>query len=76
MTMKNEDFKIRPMKKWELAQMYKPNVLRASAVRSLRRWITDCPGLERELDTTDYSPKNREFTAAQVEIIVQFLGRP
>jgi hypothetical protein len=74
--MKNEDFKIRPMKKWELAQMYKPNISRVGAVHSLRRWIGDSPELQRELNAADYNPRSKDLTALQVELIVRYLGVP
>jgi hypothetical protein len=74
--MENEEFKVRPMKKWELAQMYKPNITRVAAVHSLRRWINDCPELRRELNAADYNPRSKDLTSIQVELIVQYLGRP
>jgi transposase len=76
-TMKEEpEFKIRPMKKWELAQMYKPDVSRKSAVHTLKDWIKNNPELGRELRATNYNHRSKELTAVQVELITFYLGKP
>jgi hypothetical protein len=75
--MKEEpEFKIRPMKKWELAQMYKPNISRKSAVHTLKDWINNNPELVRELRATNYNHRSKELTAVQVELITFYLGKP
>jgi hypothetical protein len=76
-TMKEEpEFKVRPMKKWELAQMYRPGIQRKSAVDGLTNWINGCPDLLRELRATNYNPRSKVLTAVQVELITFYLGKP
>jgi hypothetical protein len=71
-----QNFKVRPMKKWELAQMYKPEIQRKSAVDGLTDWINGCPDLLRELRATNYNPRSKVLTAVQVELITFYLGKP
>jgi hypothetical protein len=71
-----QEFKIRPMKKWELAQMYRPGIKVDSAVDGLNRWIKGDPELQRELRSTGYNPRCKYLTAVQVELITEYLGRP
>jgi hypothetical protein len=76
-TMKEEpEFKVRPMKKWELAQMYMPGLSRDSASRTLRNWIKRDTELLRELRATNYNQRSKQLTAIQVELITQFIGLP
>ena len=75
--MENEElFKIRCYTKGELASLYTPWVNRKSAVRNLRRWIIRNKDLSVALDALGYRPADRILSAAQVRVIVGYLGEP
>ena len=65
------------MKRRSLALQYFPDRKPVEAVRSLRRWIDNCPDLVaalRELNI-DYNNK-RDLTIRQVRLIMYYLGDP
>lgn len=62
--------------KAEIARMYFPNIAPESAVRTLRRWMAQCPDLNAALAETGYLPTQRYLTLQQVELIFRFFGHP
>lgn len=62
--------------KFQLAQLYFPDLNDRSARRRLNRWIHQANGLQQELESTGYSPLQHSFSQKQVEIIYKYLGEP
>ncbi len=71
-----ESFPIRCYGKGELAQIYLPNVLYRSALKSFNEWLERAPGLMAALEEAGYTPASRRYTPAQVRLIVDALGEP
>jgi len=69
-------FKIRTYGVGELARLYNPYSLPASATRQLRRWISYHPELSDRLHELGYYPGLKVFTPKQVECLVKHLGEP
>ena len=65
------------MKRRDLAKLYFPEMSDVEAVRSLRRWIEGCPDLVAALEEQSMPfKKNRNLSARQVRIIMEYLGDP
>lgn len=62
--------------KSELALRYMPNVLPASARRTLRAWIEKNPELKAALAKAGYTDKAVILTPAQIQIHYDYLGEP
>jgi len=71
-----DTFTIRAYTKKELALMYFPDSMPRTAVSHLMAWITRCPQLMTQLQTTGYLPTCKAFTPRQVKAIVEHLGEP
>ena len=57
--------------------MYFPDKTPDQAVRNLRRWIENCPDLVAALKEIGIPRKhNKDLTARQVRIIMEYLGDP
>ena len=57
--------------------MYFPDKSPVEAVRTLRRWIENCPALVAALNDISLSHKKKQIlTARQVRIIMEYLGDP
>lgn len=76
--MENEDtpFRYRSFGKSELASLYIPDILPASAMREFNEWINAFPGLAEQLCATGLAPKSKRYTPAQVKLIAEALGSP
>ena len=65
------------MKRRSLALQYFPDRKPVEAVRSLRRWIDNCPDLVSALRELNIDYKNkRDLTIRQVRLIMYYLGDP
>lgn len=73
---KNNSFHYGALTKTELAQLYFPERLPASARRKLNYWIAHNKQLTECLVLTGYKPRNIELTPAQVDLIIEYLGEP
>lgn len=69
-------FHLHSYPKYELAWMYFPGVNKASATRSLRRWIMQCRDLNDRLIDAGYNAKQKIYTRQQVELIIEYIGLP
>ena len=70
-------FQLKKMKRRDLAKKYFPEMSDVEAVRSLRRWIEGCPDLVAALEELSMPlKKNRNLSARQVRIIMEYLGDP
>lgn len=74
--MENAKFTIRCYDKCELAQLYFPTLEVNASVDKLRRWIRKCHPLMEEIDTMDFRPKMKMYTAREVRLITRHLGDP
>lgn len=74
--MNTEKFKIRTYRKSELAQLYRPEICKASALQCLTRWIARCEPLSRQLYASPGARRGQFFTAHEVRLIVKYLGYP
>jgi len=77
--MKNElstPFLIRTYGVGELARLYNPYSLPASATRQLYRWIHHHPTLPAKLAELGYHPGQKVFTPKQVQCLIEHLGEP
>lgn len=74
--MKEEKFKIRTYRKSELAQLYRPEISKASALQCLSRWINRCKPLAEELNRNEQCRRGHFYTATEVRLIVKYLGCP
>lgn len=65
------------MKRRDLATLYFPDKSPIEAVRSLRRWIANCPDLVAALNALGVeSKKKKDLTVRQVRLIIEYLGDP
>ena len=71
-----EHFQCRAYGKSELAQLYCPYIEPKTAVAKLKRWIALKPGLSEALEATGLTPFAKQYTPAQVRLIVEGLGEP
>lgn len=69
-------FVCRSYGKSELAALYLPNILPASANKAFNEWIEAFPGLSRELAANGLTLHSKRYTPAQVRIITGALGEP
>ena len=70
-------FKFFPMTRRALASMYFSDKSPIEAVRSLRRWIVNCPDRVSALEEIDQPyKKTKILTARQGRLIMQYLGDP
>ena len=60
----------------ELALLYFPNILPASASTQLSRWIRRDPELLSALEAIGYRKGRRVYTPLQVRVIVEHMGDP
>lgn len=60
----------------ELAQLYFPNILPASASSQLTRWIARDEELREALRRAGHRPGTRIYTPLQVSILIDHLGEP
>lgn len=74
--MNMNTFKIRTYGRTELAQKYCPNMTARAAFRKLMQWIDLYPELNEQLANHGYTPHQRTYTPAQVQLIVDALGEP
>lgn len=56
--------------------LYNPHYTRRTALRKLNVWIRQFPGLEESLLASGMRPQAREYSAYQVQLIVEHLGTP
>lgn len=70
------EFRIRTYGFGELAQEYLPGIHPSSASRRLNAWINRNQKLVESLRAKGYKRKDKTLTPAQVELIVEYLGRP
>ncbi len=64
------------MKRRDLALQYFPDKSPVEAVRSLRRWISNCPALIAALSEAGVTSRKKDLTIRQVRIIMHYLGDP
>ena len=64
------------MYKFQLARAYNPQLSNESAVQVLNRWIAKSPELTEQLRDAGYSKWQKILTPAQVQVIINHLGRP
>lgn len=69
-------FVCRSYGKSELAALYLPDILPASATKELNEWIAAFPGLTEQLAATGLARKSKRYTPAQVKLITAALGEP
>lgn len=53
-----------------------PEISPKSAASELRKWIGKSPGLTEALSATGLRTKDKRYTPAQVELIVEAIGEP
>lgn len=73
---KEEPFQCHAYGKSELALRYCPDIEPKTAVAKLNRWITLKPGLKDALAATGLCPRAKQFTPAQVQLIINAIGEP
>lgn len=69
-------FRAQTLGRTQLATLYLPNYTPEAAWRRLREWIAYSPTLPRRLSDLGYTGRQRLFTPAQVQAIVEELGEP
>ena len=74
--MKEEDFKVKPYGKSELAMMYFPESDPHVALNRLNNWIRRCPPLVAALAGCYQSTRAKYFSPKAVRLIVEYLGEP
>ena len=73
---KEDEFVCRTYGKSELAQLYCPDIEPKTAVAKLNQWIALKPGLKEALAKTGLQHCAKQYTPAQVRLIVDALGEP
>lgn len=71
-----EDFRTRSYGKGELASMYITGVTQQSAVNRFNQWIRKVPNLEKKLQELGAKNRDRSYTPAQVQAIIEAIGEP
>ena len=75
--MKQEEiFEIRAYSFQELAMAYAPDLSLGAATNRLSQWIRRGEGLCEELLDVGWTPRSKNFTPMQVQVIVDYLGAP
>ena len=75
--MKQEEpFEIRAYSFQELAMAYGPELSLGAATNRLGQWIRRGEGLKEELLDVGWTPRSKNFTPMQVQVIVDYLGAP
>lgn len=69
-------FVYRSYGKSELAALYLPHILPASAMKEFNEWINAFPGLTGQLAATGLAKRSKRYTPAQVRLIATALGEP
>jgi hypothetical protein len=69
-------FEIRTFGFGELAQLYFPNVTKASASRMFSQWIYNSPQLVDKLQKTNWKKRSKYFTPKQVKTIIEWFDEP
>lgn len=62
--------------KFQIAQLYFPELDDRSARRKLARWMQQAHGLMPALRQTGYNPRQHGFTQKQLAIVYEYLGEP
>lgn len=71
------EFRIRQYGRTELALLYSPDITPKAAWKKLQQWISYHPQLPLTLRRLGYDARRqRIFTPAQVEAIVEAIGEP
>ena len=60
----------------ELAQLYFPQVTKASASRMFSQWIYNCPDLVSKLLELDWKKRAKYFTPKQVKVLIGHFDPP
>ena len=63
-----------PVSRQQLAQYYFPSKTVSSAVRRMRRWISDDSALRRDLQAVGCYPRQKWFNRDQVEVFHKYFG--
>ena len=74
--MMMDEFEVRSYGWQELAVLYGPDLMPASAGKRLSKWVGADPVLETELQGYGWRKGKKTLTPRQVKTIVQFLGEP
>ena len=74
--MTQNEWRIRPYYKSELAEAYAPFLANGSALNRLAHWIDLNAPLSEALAQTGYRRSQRVFTSRQVALIFEYLGEP
>ena len=71
-----KQFEIRTFGFGELAQLYFPNVTKASASRMFSQWIHSCPQLINKLSELNWKSRSKYFTPKQVKVLIEHFDPP
>ena len=63
-----QTFRLRTYKKNELAMMYFPDVSKDAASRNFRRWIRQCPPMQKDLRAIGYDKNCQHLLKAEEAI--------
>jgi hypothetical protein len=74
--MNEETFKVRAYGFGELAQLYFPEIARASASIQLKRWICENDELMKNLKSKGYKTGKKILTPIMVGFIIEEFGIP
>ena len=75
--MKQETaFEVRTYSFQELALSYAPDLSIGAATNRLSQWIRQGKSLKAELLDVGWTPRSKNFTPMQVQVIVDYLGAP
>lgn len=69
-------FEIRTFGFGELAQLYFPNVTKASASRMFSQWIYSSPQLLKRLLILNWKKRAKYFTPKQVKVLIEYFDPP
>ena len=70
------EFEVRSYGWQELAVLYGPDLMPASAGKRLSKWVGVNPELKTELESAKAMKGKKMLTPLQVRTIVQYLGEP
>ena len=74
--MEEQEFKVKPYRFGDLAQMYYPDHNYDSALRHFREEMHLTRGMWKAMTAVGYKEKRKYLSRSQVRTIVQFLGEP
>ena len=74
--MDDKEFQIRTYGFGELAQLYFPNIAKASASRMFSQWVQSSPQLIQSLQEANWKKRAKYLSPKQVKVLIMYFDPP